>query len=89
MTNATASGYLVSFPDPTSHEEKGLMTLGQKLGPIDDPRKNFHVPIRLQVGGHSHTNACKVHDIIVQSVMIHYITVSHGYATADSVCKHA
>ena len=35
--------------DPTSCEKKGLVTLGQKPGPIDDPLRNFRTPIRLQV----------------------------------------
>ena len=39
---------LVSSPDPTLEREKGLVTLGKKLGPIDDPRRNLRVPIRLQ-----------------------------------------
>ena len=31
---------LVSSPDPTLMEEKGLATLGKKLGLVDDPRPN-------------------------------------------------
>ncbi|MCG8621230.1 MAG: hypothetical protein MJE68_04390 [Proteobacteria bacterium] len=41
---------LVSSPDPTlKRREKGLVTLGKKLGPVDDPRRNLRVPIRLQL----------------------------------------
>ncbi len=36
-------GYLVSCPDPTSKEEKGLVNLGRILGPA---LRNFHAPIR-------------------------------------------
>ena len=40
---------LVSSPDPTLEQRKGLVTLGKKLDPVDDPRRNLHVPIRLQL----------------------------------------
>ena len=62
------------------------MTLGQKLGPIDDPRRHLHVPIRLQacaICGRSHANACNVR-VQCYGVM-YYITMSRAYATADSV----
>ena len=34
---------LVSSPDPTSKEEKGLVNLGRILGPA---LRNFHAPMR-------------------------------------------
>ena len=40
---------LVSSPDPTLKEGKGSGDLGKKLGPVDDPRRNLRVPIRLQL----------------------------------------
>ena len=61
------------------------MNLAQKIGPIDDQWRNFSVPIRLQVYticGRSHANVYNVH---VQSAMVHYITMSRAYTTANSV----
>ena len=37
---------IVSSPDPTSKEEKGLVTLGRILGPV---LRNFHAPMRSQL----------------------------------------
>ena len=41
--------HVVSSADPTLEEEKGLVTLGKKLGPVDDPWRNLHIPIRSQL----------------------------------------
>ena len=43
MTLRVTKMHLVSCPDPTSKEEKGLVNLGQILGPA---LRNFHAPIR-------------------------------------------
>ena len=41
---------VVSSPDPTlARREKDLVTLGKKLGPVDDPQRNLRLPIRSQL----------------------------------------
>ena len=38
---------LVPRPHPKKRE-KGLVTSGTKLGPVDDPRRNLRAPIRFK-----------------------------------------
>ena len=51
MARILPSPGLVSSPDPTSKEEKGLVNLGRILGPA---LGNFHVPIKSQLWLKSH-----------------------------------
>jgi hypothetical protein len=50
MGNARVWANIVSYPDPTSKEEKDLVNFGRILGPA---LRNFHVPMRSQLC-HSH-----------------------------------
>ena len=52
VTVCSSSCIVVSSPDPTLRQEKGLVTLGSMLGGDDVMRRNLCVPIRLSMSNY-------------------------------------